>query len=163
MTGPQRAGLWAATLLVAGSGGGYGFALYFVENDDPFVAYNHPWQPYLQSAHLLVAPLLVFSVGWVFQDHALARLRGKKRKKSGLALLFLFALSVLSGYGLLVGEFGELVHEVLVWTHGLGASLWVLLFLFHAITGARLARAPRRPQDRTSQASVAATSLTEAR
>ena len=34
---------------------------YFARSEDPFAIANHPWQPTLQHAHVLVAPLLVFS------------------------------------------------------------------------------------------------------
>ena len=61
--------LHACVLLTAATGVAYGWMKYAMRSDDPFAVVNHPLQPFLLSAHVVIAPLLVFGFGWVFADH----------------------------------------------------------------------------------------------
>lgn len=138
MTRAQRACLLLSTILAAGTGLAYAWALYLVENDDPFEAYNTPIQPWLQGSHILLTPPLVFCVGWIFEDHVLEKIAGAStRRVSGLLLMLLFTAMVASGYGLLVCGARPNWHVPMVWTHGISGSLWILVYLFHAVTGRR--------------------------
>ena len=49
---------------------------YFMKSDDPFAVVNHPWQPHMMTAHVLLGPVAVFAIGWVFGNHIWPAYRG---------------------------------------------------------------------------------------
>lgn len=135
MTGLQRALLYLATLALTTSGAAYAWMRYCMEGDDPFSAYNHPWQPLALDGHLLAAPLLVFAVGWIFQEHVLDKLAlGAERRLTGVLLVLLFAVLVVSGYGRTVAD-GASVRAWLSWIHGLCGGAWFALLVAHVLLG----------------------------
>lgn len=87
----------AATVL---TGVGYFWAKYLVRSPDPWAVINHPLQPWLLKAHILVAPLLVFAVGLIALRHIWRHLRSGNRggRRSGLAMALGFGPMVVSGY-----------------------------------------------------------------
>jgi heme A synthase len=139
----QRLALALSTLLSAASGLAWAGMRYLLERSDPFSAYRHPLEPWADRAHVLVAPLVVFAVGWIFDEHVLARLRrAGPRRASGWALLALFAAMVASGTLLpLASE--PAWRAALAWSHGVAGVLWTAVFAAHAWTGHRRARAER--------------------
>jgi hypothetical protein len=118
---------------------------YFVMKDlmprsDPFSVVGHPWQPHVLSAHVLIAPLLVFGLGLIARDHILGGVRNGGRRgngRSGLITVFLAAPMVATGY---------LVQVVT----GTGARRWIGLahlgagLLFAALFAAHIVAARRR-------------------
>ena len=99
----KRLSVWlfhGANALVGATGLGYAVCAYFVRSDDPYAVVNHPLQPTLQHAHVLVAPALVFMAGVLWQGHAWSRMRSgaSERRSSGLALVAALAPMVASGY-----------------------------------------------------------------
>ena len=82
------------------TGVGYLWTKYFVTNDDPWSLVNHPLQPWLLKAHVLVAPLLVFAVGLIALRHVWRHLRTRTPQgwKSGVVLVGVLAPMVLTGY-----------------------------------------------------------------
>ena len=135
MTRPERVTLFTSTLLATGTGAAYAWLRYGLENDDPFTAYNHPLQPRALEAHILLAPVLVFAVGWIFATHVVPRLGSHPaRRASGVALLALFGAMVVSGYALQISS-EPAWRTALAWIHGLAGAAWTLLFLAHAWTG----------------------------
>lgn len=117
---------------------------YLLEPSDPFSAFNHPWQPHLDTAHALLGPALAVWIGFVLGDHARPRFRsGGPKRKSGLLLSTLAVLLVLSG-GFL-SAFGSPDALAYKWAHGILGSLFTLLFAGHALSVVRArwkARAP---------------------
>lgn len=132
MTRNQARFLHTSNLLVGGSGLIYGWMRYFAESDDPFAIVNHPWQPDLQHAHVILAPLLVFAVGWVWSGHVLLHWRSGNRRgrRTGIALALLFFPMVLSGY-LLQTAVDDTWRTTWIWLHGLTSAAWVLLACVH--------------------------------
>lgn len=131
-----------ANLGVGGTGLVYGWMLYLAVNEDPFAIVNHPWQPEVREAHILLAPLLVFAVGLLWREHAWARFRSKfrARRKTGLVLMALFFPMVLSGY-LLQTSASEAFTRAWVWIHVASSCLWILVYLVHQVSR----RPKRRP------------------
>jgi len=132
VTGPERALHHASNVLVAGTGLVYAWMIYLVTPEDPFALANHPWQPELQSAHILFAPLVVFAVGYSWQSHVWMRLRFRfpHKRRTGLCLFALFLPMVVSGYGLQVAV-NETVHATWLWMHWISSGLWILFYLIH--------------------------------
>jgi hypothetical protein len=133
----QRATLWLATLACALTGAGYAWRTYLIEPADDFT--SDPWAANSFALHLLVAPLLVFAVGWIFREHVQVRLeQSAERRPSGLALLALFLPMVASGYALSISA-DPLLRSALAWIHGISGALWTISFIVHAALFARRA------------------------
>lgn len=132
MSRAEAWGLHLSNLLVGGSGVAYGWMRYLAEPADEFAVVNHPWQPDTQHLHVLVAPLLVFGVGLVWNAHVWRRWRSgfRPHRRSGAALALLFAPMVASGYLVQVAE-GALWREAWAWTHGLTSLAWLALAFSH--------------------------------
>lgn len=120
------------TLLVAGTGLVYGWMRYLAEPEDEFALVNHPLQPELQSAHLLVAPLLVFACGLIWREHAWARLRAgfPLRRRGGVLLAALLLPMIASGYLLQTGASGAW-RTAWIWLHVGSSCLWTLVYVLH--------------------------------
>lgn len=136
MSRAQRWLLWVSAIGSAASGLGYAYMRYALVNDDPFSAFNHPAQPWALDFHVLVSPLLLFTVGWVWGNHVLPKLgRGRAAaRRSGLTLLGPAALMTASGYLLQTASVPGW-RLALAWVHGLSGGLFVLLMLMHGVTG----------------------------
>ncbi len=139
MTRNQARLIHCTNLLVGGTGLVYGWMRYVAESDDPFSIVNHPWQPDLQHAHVLCAPLLVFAVGWVWSNHVLLHWRAGSRRgrRTGIAMAILFFPMVLSGY-LLQTAVDESWRNAWIWLHGLTSAAWVLLACVHPFLPKRM-------------------------
>jgi hypothetical protein len=117
----------AALAAISVSGVAYGIFKYFVPGSDPDSRIGHPWQPVLLKAHILVAPAVVFGIGLLFRNHAMARLRSGagKRRYTGALMLWLVLPLTLTGYLVQV-----LVETTAVraagWSHA-ALGLWFLL------------------------------------
>lgn len=132
----------------------YGWMLYFAEPVDEFSVVNHPWQPDLQWAHLVLAPALVFACGAIWRAHVWVRLRSgyRKRRGTGLALAILLAPMVASGY-LLQGAVEDDWRAVWVWTHGVSSTLWLAAYAAHQIPRRAAAAQPHTQSARSRAAS----------
>jgi hypothetical protein len=132
MTRPQAWSLHVSTLLVGLTGIVYGYMRYCAQPEDPYSLVNHPWQPALRDAHILLAPLMVFSVGWIWQDHVWKRVRTgfRRRRRSGWALFALAGPMVLSGYLLQVAA-EPCWRNVWIVLHVGGSGLWIAVYLVH--------------------------------
>ena len=114
----QRRFLWSTTLLTGVTGLIYWWMENRMEPLDPWAAINHPLQPWILKAHILVAPLMVFAVGLVTANHIWKHYRSDARagRRSGLTAMVLFLPMVISGYLIqAVTHTGWL--EALAWTH----------------------------------------------
>src|SRR5262249_51257482 len=63
---------WMA--LMTTTGATFAARKYWMKGADPFAVVNHPWQPHVLSAHVLLGPLAVFAFGWTFASHILPAL-----------------------------------------------------------------------------------------
>ena len=129
-----------ANLLVGGTGAAYAWTLYFCQPEDEFALVNHPWQPGLHHAHLWTAPLLVFSAGVLWKQHALRRLRqpGGGRKSSRLGMLSTLWPMVLSG-ALIQTAVEPAWRQTWLIVHLASSALWIGASLGHQLR--------RRPAD----------------
>jgi hypothetical protein len=124
-----------ANVLVASTGLVYAWMRYIAVADDPYAIVNHPLQPTLQHAHVLVAPLLVFMGGIVWTRHAWSRLRSgmKSRRASGIALIATLAPMVASGY-LLQTATDEPWRTIWLGVHLGTSGLWIVGTIAHLVT-----------------------------
>ncbi|HIG10590.1 MAG: hypothetical protein ABGY71_09965 [bacterium] len=134
MTRAQAWAIHASNLLVGVSGLIYGWMRYFAQAQDEFSVVNHPWQPAWQHAHVLLAPLLVFSVGLVWSGHIWKRYSNghKTHRKSGLALALLFFPMLVSGYALQISA-TETWREIWIFVHLATSLVWLLFGVIHPL------------------------------
>jgi hypothetical protein len=90
----------STSLLTAATGIVYFWMEYFMESTEPWAVVNHPWQPWVLKAHILVAPLLVFAVGSIAVRHIWKHIRGRvvPGRRTGLTTAIVLAPMVLTGY-----------------------------------------------------------------
>lgn len=112
--------------------GTFYFAIkYFFQVEGPYGERPHWSQSYLQSAHVLLSPLLLFVFGMLWKDHILSKLRNSlKKRKSGIALLAAMCLMIFSGYGI-QAFYGESLKAVQVWTHLIASGAFIFVYLLH--------------------------------
>ena len=130
--GDARA-VYLSSGLVTLSGVGYGYLLYFGQQEDEFGLSTHPWQPALQWSHVVVAPLFVFALGMIWNYHIVQKLASgaRPRRRTGILLLSQTLPMIVSGYLLQVAV-DEWWEDFWTWSH-IVTSLW-----FCAAFGAHL-------------------------
>jgi hypothetical protein len=129
--------LWGSAAVAAASGLGYAAFRHLMEPADPFSAYGHPLQPWALATHVLVAPALVFAVGWYWAGHALVRYRaGNGGRASGLGVILLAAAMVATGYTLQVVA-TDLARAVVAWSHGVCGVAFVGALAGHGLAWLR--------------------------
>ncbi len=121
-----------STWLVIVSGLIWGWMLYFCVPQDAYSLVNHPWQPHLQALHILLAPFMIFAIALVFKSHVLVKLKkiACRRRVSGLQLLLLLPIMVVSGYLLQVLT-GEQSRQIALFAHLASTVWWILAWLRH--------------------------------
>jgi hypothetical protein len=118
MTPFERRSVWLTTAGTLITGLVYWWMKEFMTPPDPWAVVNHPLQPWLLKAHILIAPLQVFAVGLITSRHVWRHftMGVKKGRKSGLVAAGTFIALVLTGYGLQVVS-TELLIRTLAWAH----------------------------------------------
>lgn len=143
MTRFERWSVWLTTAGTLITGVIYWWMKDVMTTTDPWSVVNHPLQPWVLKAHILISPLLVFSVGLITSRHIWRHYRmgvGKGRK-TGLLAALTFLVVVVSGYLLQVVT-GETLLRVLAWLHlGLGIGYSVGVAAHWPATRTRAARA----------------------
>jgi hypothetical protein len=145
MTRFERWSVWSSSVLTFVTGVIYLWLKYGLETDDPFAVINHPWQPVVLKIHILVAPLLVFSVGMVALRHVWRHLQSGSRegRRSGLISLVTLGPMIATGY-LIQAITDEGWLRAMVWSHiGLGLLYGLGLLAHQFAAGGRTARADR--------------------
>ncbi|MFT4649248.1 MAG: hypothetical protein ACI9X4_002486 [Glaciecola sp.] len=134
MSRAQAWGLHVSNLLVGGTGLIYGYMRYFQVSEDPFSIVNHPLQPDLQHVHILLAPLLVFACGWIWQNHVWNRIRSGYaiHRKSGMSLIATLFPMIFSGYLVQISE-QEGWRLIWAWVHGITSCIWLLFAVIHPL------------------------------
>lgn len=134
MSRTQVTYLHLAAALTAATGVVYAWMKYFMKSSDEFSVVNHPLQPYMLDAHVVVAPFLVFAFGWIFSDHIWPRFRfafpGNRR--SGLAAMSMIVPMTLSAYLLQVAT-NEGVRKAMAVAHWITSGLFVIVYVAHLI------------------------------
>ncbi len=110
----------------------YGYLRYFGTVAGEFGPEPHAWQPFAQHAHVLAAPLLLFSLGVALRGHVLGMLRhGVTRgRRTGLALAALGAPMAFGGFAIQIVTLSNL-RNALGWTHSAVSVLFVVLYALH--------------------------------
>ena len=145
MTRFERWSVWSTSVLTFVTGVVYLWLKYVLVTDDPFAVINHPWQPVVLKLHILVAPLLVFSVGMVALRHVWRHLRSWSRegRRSGLLTLAMVGPMIVTGY-LIQAITAESLLRAMAWSHiGLGLVYGIGLLAHQFAAGGREARAAR--------------------
>lgn len=153
MTPFERRSVWLTTAGTLVTGVVYWWMKEMVTPAEPWAVVNHPLQPWLLKAHILIAPLQVFSVGLITSRHIWRHFRSgvRKGRRSGLVAAVTFLAVVGTGYALQVVT-AELLIRTLAWAHlGLGIvySIGVAAH-WPATRGGRPARSDRPAADGTS-------------
>ncbi len=107
---------------------------YWMKSDDPFSVVNHPWQPWMLAAHVVVAPAAVFGLGWIFSTHILPKFKavGAPRRRSGLSSMWLVAPMIVSGYVLQVVT-GDAARHWSAVSHWVTSAIFVAAYLVHQV------------------------------
>lgn len=122
MTRFERWSVWSTTAVMLVTGVVYWWMKDMMTPAEPWAVINHPLQPWVLKAHILVAPLMVFSVGLITMRHVWRHLvQGvRKGRLSGLAAAISVVAVVVTGYLLQVVT-AETLLRALGWIHlGLG-------------------------------------------
>jgi cobalamin biosynthesis protein CobD/CbiB len=100
MTAFERWAVWSTSVATLVTGIIYLWMKYLMASEDPLAVVNHPWQPYVLKLHILVAPLLVFSIGVVALRHVWRHLRGQTGagRRSGLITVVVVGPMIMTGY-----------------------------------------------------------------
>lgn len=124
----------ATVALLTVTGVAFAWMKYFMKSDDPFAAANHPLQPWMLAAHVIIAPLAVFALGWIFPLHICPKFTARKpgRRKSGLSAMWLIVPMVLSGYFLQV-VVSDGARQASAVTHWITSAIFVLGYLAHQL------------------------------
>lgn len=129
MTRFERWSVWLTTAGTLVTGVVYWWMKEMLTPAEPWAVVNHPLQPWVLKAHILVAPFQVFSVGLITSRHVWRHFRMgvRKGRRSGLLAAGTFAAVAITGYGLQVVT-ADLLIRVLAWSHlalGVAYSLGV--------------------------------------
>ena len=105
---------------------------YFMKSDDDFAVVNHPLQPHMLAAHVVVAPLLLFLLGWTFSNHMLPKYRfGNGRGRvSGVAAMALIIPTTFSAYLLQIAT-NETLRQAMAIAHWITSGLFVIVYVAH--------------------------------
>lgn len=118
MTPFERWSVWLTTAGTLLTGVVYWWMKEMLAPVEPWAVINHPLQPWVLKAHILIAPLQIFSVGLITSRHVWRHfsMGVKKGRKSGLVAALSFLALVLTGYLLQVVT-ADLLLRVLAWSH----------------------------------------------
>lgn len=118
---------------------------YAMKSDDPFAVVNHPMQPFLLSAHVIVAPLLVFAFGWIFGNHIAPGYyanRTASRWRSGAFNAVVLLPMIASGYLSQIATADAMRHAMAV-AHWVSSAFFVVAYTTHLLTKKNGERASR--------------------
>ncbi len=115
------------------SGLAFAWMKYFMKSDDPFAVVNHPWQPYLLDAHVLIGPVAVFAIGWIFGNHIWPAYRGgAPNRASGIVSMLFIVPMVISGYLMQVAV-ADAARKALAVSHWISVALFAIGYIAHLL------------------------------
>jgi len=135
MSRAQVALFQISMILMTATGALFAWMKYFMKSDDPFAVVNHPMQPWMLAAHVVIAPLSLFAIGWIFGPHIAPGLANRKapKRKSGVWSFAFIAPMVFSGYLLQVAT-GDAARKAMAVTHWIASAFFVVAYAAHALT-----------------------------
>ena len=146
----ERWAVWSTSVATFVTGVVYLVMKYLLVSDDPFAVVNHPWQPAVLKAHILVAPLLTFSIGLVALRHVWRHLRSRlpEGRHSGIVTLAMVAPMIATGY-LIQAVTQETLLRAMALSHiGFGLLYGVGLLAHQFSAGGKRAREARMRERR---------------
>jgi len=112
------------------------FALmkYFMKSSDEFSVVNHPLQPHMLAAHVVVAPLLLFLLGWTFSNHMLPKFRfgNGKNRITGITTMSLILPMALSAYLLQIAT-NESLRQAMAIAHWITSGIFAIVYVAHLV------------------------------
>lgn len=132
MSRAQLVWLHLTVALTTLTGAVFAVMKYWLESTDEFSVVNHPWQPHMLSAHVVVAPIVLFVLGWTFSNHMLPKYRfgNGKNRKSGVGAMLLIAPMTLSAY-LLQISVDESLRQAMAIAHWVSSGVFVVAYVAH--------------------------------
>lgn len=96
----ERWSVWTTAIATAVTGIVYFWLKYLISSEDPWSVINHPMQPWVLKAHIIVAPALVFALGLITMRHVWKHFRTGQRwgRRSGVITGLVTAPMILTGY-----------------------------------------------------------------
>ena len=133
-----------ASVLTTITGVVFAIMKYGMKSDDPFAVANHPMQPYMLSAHVVIAPLLVFAFGWIFGNHIAPDFANRvaPRWKSGVFAAAVVVPMIASGYLLQIAT-ADALHQAMAVAHWVSSAFFVIAYTTHQLIRKNGERAPR--------------------
>jgi hypothetical protein len=127
--------LHVSVWLTTATGVIFAWMKYAMTTDDEFAVVNHPLQPHMLAAHVVLAPLALFVLGWTFSNHMMPKYRfgDGERRASGIAGALLLAPMTLSAYLLQIST-AETVREAMAVAHWVSSGVFVLAWIVHLVT-----------------------------
>jgi hypothetical protein len=139
--------LHVCVALTALTGAVFAFMKYFMRPADEFSVVNHPLQPYMLAAHVVIAPFLVFGFGWIFSNHIWLKFQYERQNRpSGLWSMIAIVPMTLSAYLLQIST-SDPTRKAMAAAHWISSALFVIVYVAHLI---------RRPVGAGGRSAVAA-------
>ena len=134
MSRTQLVWLHLSVALTTITGAVFAVMKYFMTSDDEFSVVNHPMQPYLLAAHVVIAPAVLFLLGWTFSNHMVPKYRygDGSNKKTGVAQMALIVPMALSAYLLQVST-DETMRQAMAIAHWITSGVFVVTYALHLI------------------------------
>lgn len=137
MSRAQLLWLHLSVALTAATGVVFAVMKYFLESSDEFAVVNHPLQPHMLAAHVVISPIALFVLGWTFSNHMLPKYRfSDESRKSGIVSMLLIVPMTLSGYLLQIAT-NETLRQSMAVAHWIASGLFVIGYVGHLIVGRR--------------------------
>lgn len=116
---------------------------YLMTTDDPFAVANHPLQPHALSLHVIVSPLLLFGLGWIFGDHIWPKFRhgNGKNRRSGVWSMVAIVPMTLSGYLMQIAT-EDAIRNAMTWAHWVSSAVFTVAYVAHLFIRKPAAAAP---------------------
>jgi hypothetical protein len=146
----ERWSVWTTSLVTIATGLVYLWMKYLLETDDPLAVVNHPWQPFVLKLHIVVAPLLTFSIGVVTLRHVWRHLKAKMQegRRSGLRTALALGPMIVTGYLIQVITHESWLNAMAISHIGLGLLYGLALLAHQFAAGGKAARAAHSEERR---------------
>lgn len=141
MSRAQIVFLHLSVALTAITGVVFAVMKYWMQSSDEFAVVNHPLQPHMLAAHVVIAPVVLFLFGWTFSNHMLPKWRfgDGQNQRSGLASMWLIIPMTLSAYLLQVAT-NETLREAMAIAHWVSSGVFVIGYVVHLFKPPEAAR-----------------------
>jgi hypothetical protein len=126
--------------LVIISGIFYGVLKYLMQVETEYGPRPHELQEWMQSLHIIVAPLMLLSLGMMWTPHIIKMKENSKvKRKSGISLYYLALPTVFTGY-LVQVIYSERPQLFMIWAHLILSFLWTFSYLAHHLNRKKFAQ-----------------------